>query len=191
MVSSPLAIWLWNSVFIIDWKVMGELVSPKNITVGSYSPLLVVKAAFHSWPFFTCTTLYPHQISNFVKRVHSCRSMAWSQGCSGGNLFDSSSLNTLRYHWYWGGTHSLVSHSTFPFLIFISGSFIVLAENCAIATSAALRTMGNWEWSIHPHAQSILGCAVVNQGYPRIILWLPRSVRKYCKVTFLVPVLML
>jgi len=121
----------------------------------------------------------------------SFRSMAWSQGCSGGNLFDSSSLNTLRYHWYWGGTHSLVSHSTFPFLIFISGSFIVLAENCAIATSAALRTMGNWEWSIHPHAQSILGCAVVNQGYPRIILWLPRSVRKYCKVTFLVPVLML
>jgi hypothetical protein len=29
------------------WKVAGELHSPKNITVGLKSPLLVLKAAFH------------------------------------------------------------------------------------------------------------------------------------------------
>src|SRR6267154_5815974 len=87
MVSSLLAIRLQNSVFIMDWKVVGELVSPKNIMVGSYSPLLVVKAAFHSWPFFTRTALYPHQISNLVKRVHPLRwSICW--GISGnGYLF--------------------------------------------------------------------------------------------------------
>src|SRR5216683_6467795 len=78
MVSSPLAIWLWNSVFIIDWKVAGELQSPKNITVGSYSPSLVVKVAFHSWPFLICTALYPQRMSNFVKRVHPLRrSVCW------------------------------------------------------------------------------------------------------------------
>ena len=32
---------------IIAWKVAGELHSPKNITVGSNSPLFVLKAAFH------------------------------------------------------------------------------------------------------------------------------------------------
>ncbi len=84
MVSSLLAIRLQNSVFIMDWKVTGELVSPKNIMVGSYSPLLVVKVAFHSWPFFTCTALYPYRISNFVKRVHPYRqSICWGINGSG------------------------------------------------------------------------------------------------------------
>ena len=36
---------LWNIVFIIVWNVVGELVSPKNMTVGSYSLLFVVNAA--------------------------------------------------------------------------------------------------------------------------------------------------
>ncbi len=60
-----------------------------------------------------------------------------------------------------------------------------------MAASVALRMIGNWEWSIHPQAQSIFGCAVVNQGYPRMTLWSPRSVRKYCKFTFRVPILVL
>ena len=33
--------------FMKHWKVVGELVRPKNITVGSKSPLWVTKAAFH------------------------------------------------------------------------------------------------------------------------------------------------
>ncbi len=34
-------------MFIIVWNMAGELVSPKNMTVGSYKPLLVMKATFH------------------------------------------------------------------------------------------------------------------------------------------------
>ncbi len=60
-----------------------------------------------------------------------------------------------------------------------------------MAASAALRMMGSWEWSIHPRAQSIFGWAVVNQGYPRMILWSPRSVRKYHRFTLQVLVLVL
>src|SRR5216683_4414017 len=84
MVSSPLAIWLWNSVFIMDWKVAGKLQSLKNITIGSYNPLLVVKVAFHLWPFFTRTMLYPHWMSNFVKRVHPRKQLiCWGINGSG------------------------------------------------------------------------------------------------------------
>jgi hypothetical protein len=36
-----------NRWFIIDWNVAGELHNPKNMTVGSNSPLCVLKAAFH------------------------------------------------------------------------------------------------------------------------------------------------
>src|SRR6266853_4754374 len=87
MVRSLLAIRLRNSIFIMAWKVAGELQSPKNITVGSYSPSLVMKVAFHLWPFFIRTVLYPHRMSNFVKRVHPLRqSVSW--GISGrGYLF--------------------------------------------------------------------------------------------------------
>src|SRR6266851_8859863 len=113
-----------------------------------------------------------------VAGAPSFKSMAWSQGRSGGNFFDSSSLNTLAYHRYWRGIHPSDSGATFPFLILIGGSRVILAENWAMATSAALRTMGSWEWWIHPRAQSIFGWAVANHGYPRMILWSPRSVRK-------------
>ena len=105
-----------------------------------------------------------------VEGALSFKSMEWSQGRSGGNRFDLLSLNTLAYRWYWGGILSLVCRSTFPSLIFMGNNCAVLAENFAMATSAALRTMGSWEWSIHPLAQSILGCTVVNQGYPRMTL---------------------
>ena len=57
-------------VFIIIWKVAGELVSPKNITVGSNSPSGVRKAAFHSSPGLIRMLLYPQRISNLVKSVH-------------------------------------------------------------------------------------------------------------------------
>ena len=80
-----------------------------------------------------------------VEGAPSFRSIAWSQGRSGGNLFDSSSLNTLVYCRYWGGIRSLVSRSTPPLLILMGGSRAVLAENCAMAASVALRTMGSWE----------------------------------------------
>jgi len=45
---SPFATSGWNIVFIIIWNIVGELVSPKNMTVGSNSPSGVRNAAFHS-----------------------------------------------------------------------------------------------------------------------------------------------
>ena len=123
-----------------------------------------------------------------VEGAPSFKSMVWSHGRSGGSLFDSSSLKTFMYHLYWGGIRwSIVS--IFPLRILIGRSPAFLAANCALAALRALRTMGNCEWSIHPLAQSILGCAVANHGYPKITLWSPRSVRKYCRFVFFKPIL--
>src|SRR6267142_2989653 len=69
-------------VFIIIWNVAGELVSPKNITVGSNRPSCVRNTAFHSSPSLMQTLLYPQRISNFVKRVHPL-SRSITSGMSG------------------------------------------------------------------------------------------------------------
>ena len=58
--------WSMNSSrisFIIVWKVAGELQRLKNITVGSNSPRLVAKAAFHSSPSLVWMLLNPHHRS--------------------------------------------------------------------------------------------------------------------------------
>ena len=49
------------------WNVAGELHIPKNITVGSKSPQLVLNAAFHWSPSLILTLLYPHRTSSLVK----------------------------------------------------------------------------------------------------------------------------
>src|SRR5258708_34088593 len=78
MESQAWATCLRNIVFIIIWKVAGELVSPKNMTVGSKSPSGVRNATFGSSPGLMRMLLYPHLISNFVKRVHPLRqSIVW------------------------------------------------------------------------------------------------------------------
>ena len=56
-----------NVMSIIFWNVAGELDIPKNITVGSKSPRLVLNAAFHSSPFLIRILLYPHRTSIFEK----------------------------------------------------------------------------------------------------------------------------
>ena len=48
------------------WNIAGEFVSLKNMTIGSYNPWLVRKAAFHSSPSLMQTLLYPHHMSNLV-----------------------------------------------------------------------------------------------------------------------------
>ncbi len=53
--------------FIIHWKVAGELVSPKNITVGLNNPWLVLNTAFHSSLLLMHTLLYPHQTLSLEK----------------------------------------------------------------------------------------------------------------------------
>ena len=52
--------------FIIVWKVTGEFVSPKNMTIGSNDPSSVINTAFYSSPFFIYTLLYPYLKSIFV-----------------------------------------------------------------------------------------------------------------------------
>src|SRR6266404_2622781 len=80
--SHPWATSVRKMVFIIIWKVAGELVSPKNITVGSNRPSGVRKAAFHSSPSLILILLYPHLTSTFVNRVQPLRQlMTW--GISG------------------------------------------------------------------------------------------------------------
>jgi hypothetical protein len=57
-------------MFIIHWKVAGELVRLKNMMVGLNSPSEVRKVAFHLSPSLMWMLLYPHQTSNLVNRVH-------------------------------------------------------------------------------------------------------------------------
>ena len=62
----PSVISLVKIAFIIIWKVAGELVSPKNMTVGSNSPWLVMNAALCSLPSLMRMLLYPHLMSTLV-----------------------------------------------------------------------------------------------------------------------------
>src|SRR5712675_3046017 len=68
-VSQPSQISSLNMVFIMDWKVAGELVMPKNMTVGLYNPLGVWKAALHSSPPWILMLLYPIHTSNLVNQL--------------------------------------------------------------------------------------------------------------------------
>ena len=69
IVSQPSSNSLAKITFIIVWKVAGELVSAKNITLGSYNPQFMMKAAFHSSPCLMRTLLYPHWMSNFENKA--------------------------------------------------------------------------------------------------------------------------
>ena len=55
-----------NSLFIMVWKVVGELHRPKNIIISLKEPWWQMKVAFHSSPLMY-TLLYPHRSSIFVK----------------------------------------------------------------------------------------------------------------------------
>ena len=63
----PVLIKSLSNLFIIAWNIAGELVNPKNITIGSKDPSGVVNAAFHSSPSFILMLLYPYLRSIFVK----------------------------------------------------------------------------------------------------------------------------
>ena len=55
-----------NRLFIIVWKVAGELVNLKYMTMGSYALMCVVNTAFHSSSFLILTLLYSHLRSSFI-----------------------------------------------------------------------------------------------------------------------------
>src|SRR5258707_12493678 len=77
--ASPLWMKSQRISFIIIWNVMGELHSPKNMTVGSNSPQLVQNAAFHSSPSLIHTLLNPHWRSSTVKNSVSWRQVRTSE----------------------------------------------------------------------------------------------------------------
>jgi hypothetical protein len=58
----------------------------------------------------------------------------------------------------------------------------VLGTKIACLASGARATIGSWLVSIHPRLQLIFGWNPANQGYPRMILFSPRLVRKNCIV---------
>ncbi len=64
------------------WKVAGEFIRLKNMTVGSYRPSLVMKVAFHWSLGLMSTSMYPHSMSNPVNSVQS-HSQSISDGMSG------------------------------------------------------------------------------------------------------------
>src|SRR5712671_3197198 len=83
-VSQPSSISSLNIAFIMAWKVAGEFVRPKNMTIGSYSPSLVMKAAFHSSPALIRTLLYPQRTSNLVNSAFPLtRLISWGMRGSG------------------------------------------------------------------------------------------------------------
>ena len=71
MMSHPLAIMSQKESFMNHWKIVGELVSPKNMMVGSNNPLWVTKVAFHWWPSLIHMLLYPQWTSNLVNTLVS------------------------------------------------------------------------------------------------------------------------
>ena len=58
------------------------------------------------------------------------------------------------------------------------GMFLVCGVKTNFLAFGARRMIGSWVWSIQPLFPLMLGCTAVNQEYPRITLWYPRSVRK-------------
>ena len=55
-----------NNSFIMAWKVAGEFVNPKNMTISLKDPSGVVNTAFHLSSFLILTLLYPYLKSIFV-----------------------------------------------------------------------------------------------------------------------------
>src|SRR6266436_3514428 len=69
----------WRMLFIMVWKVAGELHSLKNMTSGSKSPRFVEKAAFHSSPSLRWMLLKPQWRSRVVNHSASCNLVSTSE----------------------------------------------------------------------------------------------------------------
>ena len=89
--------------------------------------------------------------------------------------------------WYSGGmigfsVVSMVPMVTFPMKYQVVSMGLGLFTNRGTKQAHfalfALRMIGSWDASIHPHFQLILGCTAANQEYPSITLFSPKSVKK-------------
>ena len=146
----------------------------------------------------SCTNLCISSFSSWVSgsnlpgRVFGAlgsNSIAWSHTVDWGSLWDWALLNTLLCLWYssgiavFGSLEVVDPMVTLPrkYWSYISlmgrGTFFVPGVYVAFAAFGANRTIGSCDISIHPLFQSTLGWKAVNQGYPKIALWSPRSER--------------
>ena len=84
----PSVISVQKVLFMMRWNVAGELHSPKNITVGSYSPNGVENAAFQRCSGLIWMLLYPHLTSSLVKNLapHSSRRRSCMLGSGNASL---------------------------------------------------------------------------------------------------------
>jgi hypothetical protein len=81
-----------------------------------------------------------------VEGAPGLRSIAWSHGHGGGNFFDSWSLKTHLYCWYWRGIFpSSFSWFTSRCCVMIHARTWLanLGVNCAFAASGEWSTMGS------------------------------------------------
>src|ERR1700733_14812500 len=67
---------LRNILAMVLQNVAGELVRPKNMTLGWNNPNGVLNAAFHRSLFLIRIFSYPQRMSNFVNSSFPCR---WSR----------------------------------------------------------------------------------------------------------------
>ena len=88
--------------------------------------------------------------------------------------------------WAVGSTVSLLI--VVPSVVCLIAVLPFLAINWAFCASGLCRIIGSCDESIHPLAQSILGCVDANHGYPSITLLSPRSERKKQWLVHWVPV---
>lgn len=63
-------------------------------------------------------------------------------------------------------------------LVIDRGLLTVWGTKRALFASGAQKIMGNWVELIYPHFRLIFGYVAMNQEYPRMALFSPRSVRK-------------
>ena len=98
MMTFPWAMISANCVFIILWKTAGAFFNPICITVGPYSPELVLKSAFHSSP--SCHNWAPiFLLLNFL-------SFLWLVMCSScDHLYDYCPSDLLSKWHYCSVTH--------------------------------------------------------------------------------------
>src|SRR5258708_31736729 len=81
-------------LFIIIWKVAGELHSPKNMMSGSKSPQFMERATFHSFPSFCQTLLETPWRHKGVNHYQSPRLLDTSEtNGSGREFFTHISVN--------------------------------------------------------------------------------------------------
>ncbi len=127
--------------------------SEKTLRWRQYSSRIVFSSS-GGMSCLACLTCRLLMIAHSLPLAMTC----WTASCTVGSTFSLLIVVLLVVH--------LIA--VWPFL----------ATNWAFRASGLRRIIGSCDESIQPLAQSILGCADANHGYPNIALLSPKSKRK-------------